>query len=107
MNSKYFKYREWISKFVFDQGAIPINSLMVYGYYLYGMVNRDLIIEAYRTVVGKCDEVWVFGDISDGVKEAMIISKKRNIKLRYFDMSRYPQIFEINEDQIVWDEGVK
>jgi len=107
MNSKYFKFREWISKFVFEQGAIPINSLMVYGYYLYGMVPKEMVIEAYRTVVGKCDEVWVFGEVSDGVKEAMIISRKKNIRLKYFDLSRYPEIVEIPEDLLVWEAGVK
>lgn len=107
MNSKYFKFRESVSKFVFEQGAIPLNSLMVYGYYLYGMVPKDIVIEAYRTIVQKCDEVWAFGEISDGVKEAMLIAKKKNMRIRYFDIMKFPEIVELPEDLIVWEEGVK
>lgn len=106
MNSKHFKLREWITKFVFDQGEVPINCLMVYGYYLYDMVPRDKIIDAYKTVVMKCDELWVFGDVSDGIRDAMIIAKKANLPVKYFSMIKYPDIFEIPEDQLVWEEGV-
>ncbi|MDP2908402.1 MAG: hypothetical protein Q8N77_01210 [Nanoarchaeota archaeon] len=107
MNSKYFKFREWITKFAFEQDVIPINCLMVYGYYLYDMVPRERIIEAYKTVVLKCDEIWIFGEISDGIREAMIIAKKSNIPRKFFDMTNYPTIVEISEDQAVWEEGVK
>ncbi len=106
MNSKYFRFREWITKFVFDQGAIPINCLMIYGYYLYDMVPRVNIIEAYKTIVTKSDQLWVFGEISDGIKDAMVIAKKNNILIRYFDITRFPKIFELNETQLIWEEGV-
>lgn len=107
MNSKYFRLREWITKFVFERGAVPINCLMVYGYYLYDMVPKENVIEAYRTVVLKCDEVWVFGDVSDGVREAMEIAKKNNIPRKFFEMADYPKIVEVSEDQLVWEAGVK
>ncbi len=107
MNSKYFKLREWISKFVFEHGAIPVNCLMVYGYYMYDLVPKEMVIEAYRTVVAKCDELWVFGEISDGVKEAMLIAKKKGMKIKYFDMSKYPDIVEIPEELLIWEAGVK
>lgn len=107
MNSKLFRLKEWITKFAFDQKVTPINCLMIYGYYLYDMVPRVKIIEAYKTIVPKCDEVWVFGDISDGIQDGMVIARKNNIPLRYFDISRYPEIHEKSEDKIVYEEGVR
>ncbi|MBL7100478.1 MAG: hypothetical protein ISS23_00825 [Nanoarchaeota archaeon] len=106
MNSKMFRLREWVTKFVFDQGAIPINCLMIYGYYLYDMVPRVKIIEAYKTIVPKCDELWVFGDISDGIRDGMIIARNNNLPIKYFDISNHPKIFEIPEDQLVYEESV-
>jgi len=106
MNSKLFRLREWITKFVFEQKAIPVNCLMLYGYYLYDMVPRVSIIEAYKSVVVKCDELWTFGDVSDGIRDAMVIAGKNNMPVKHFDISRYPNIFEIPEDQLVYEEGV-
>jgi len=107
MNAKLFRLREWITKFVFEQDAIPINCLMVYGYYLYDMVPRVKIIEAYKTVVKKCDELWVFGDVSDGIRDGMIIARKNNMPIKFFDISQYPKIFEIDEDHVIYEEGIQ
>lgn len=106
MSSKMFRLREWITKFVFDQGAIPVNCLMIYGYYLYDMVPRVRIIEAYKAVVVRCDEIWTFGDVSDGVRDAMAIARKNKMHIRHFDTARYPEIVEVSENQLVYEEGV-
>lgn len=107
MNSKYFRIREWVTKFVFEQKAIPINCLMIYGYYLYDFVPRENIIEAYKIVVKKSDELWVFGEISDGIRDAIIIARSHKIPVRYFDILHYPKIYEIKEDHLVYEEGVE
>jgi len=106
MNSKYFRLRELITKFVFEHGAIPINCLMLYGYYLYDMVPRLKIIEGYKVLVPKCDEVWTFGEISDGIRDGMVIARKNNIPIRHFDISRFPEVSEWSEEQLVYEEGV-
>lgn len=106
MNGKDFRLRELITKFVFEQKAIPINCLMIYGYYLYDMVPRNVVIEGYKAIVPKCDELWTFGEISDGIRDSMIIAKKKNIPIKHFDISRYPEIFEIEDDQLIYEEGV-
>lgn len=107
MNSKYFRIREWLTKFVFEQEAIPVNCLMLYGYYLYDMVPKEKVIEAYSEVAKKCDELWVFGEVSDGIRDAMRIARKKNMPIKYFDVSRFPHIFEVQENQLVWEGGVK
>lgn len=106
MNSKMFRLRELITKYVFEQGYIPVNCLMIYGYYLYDMVPRAKIIEAYKAVVVKCDELWTFGDISDGVRDGMVIARRNKLPVRHFDISQFPKIYEIPEDQLVYEEGV-
>ena len=108
MNAKYFRFRELITKFVFKQGAVPINCLMIYGYYLYDMIPRVDIVKAYKKIVPKCDELWTFGEISDGIRDGMIIAKKNNLSIRYFDISRFPEdIHELSEDHLIYEEDVK
>lgn len=106
MNGKYFRLRELITKFVFEQGSIPINCLMIFGYYLYDMVPRSMIIKGYKAIVPKCDELWTFGEISDGIHDGMVIAKKNKVPIRHFDISRYPEIFEVSEEQSVYEEGI-
>ena len=39
-------------------------------------------------LLGKCDELWVFGDrISEGMKTEIDVAKKRRQKIRYFNAS--------------------
>ncbi len=51
----------------FTQNAVPINPFNLFGYFLYKLVERDIISNAINNIFKKCDELWVFGEISDGV----------------------------------------
>lgn len=106
MSSSLFRIKEWMVKFVFEQGAIPVSCLMLYGYYMYDMVPREKLIEAYKNMVMLCDEYWIFGEVSDGVRDGMIIAKKHKKPIRCFDITQFPKIFEISEDELVYMEGV-
>ena len=64
---KNFHLRMLICKFVFEQGYIPVNPFNVFGYYLYELVDRDLVRNANNNILKRSDELWVFGDVSDGV----------------------------------------
>ena len=64
---KNFHQRMHICRFVFENGAVPLNPFNAYGYYLYDLVDRDLVRNANNNLLMRCDELWVFGEISDGV----------------------------------------
>ncbi len=67
LSCKNFHQRMLISKHAFEQGVVPINPFNLFGYYLYELVDRDLVRNANNNILKRCDELWVYGEISDGV----------------------------------------
>ena len=64
---KNFHQRMLICKHAFELWVIPINPFNVFGYYLYELVERDLVRNGNNNLMRRCDELWVYGEVSDGV----------------------------------------
>jgi hypothetical protein len=104
MSKKNF-FQKWrVVKFVLEKGHVPLNPFMLYDYFLVDSVDHDLVRNANNAIIGKCDEFWVFGEIADGVKKEIEISKRLNKTVRYFDISKLPEeIKEISENKIIFE----
>ena len=89
----------FICKYVFEKGCIPINLFNLYGYFLYGLTDRKKIFEANNVILKKCDELWVFGKIVEGVKIEIDIAKQVGIPVKFFDVvpSNDGEIIKIEE----------
>ena len=105
MSKKRFYLRAHISKFVFEQGAIPINPFMCFDYFLLDTVERNKVREANSKLLNICDELWVFGEISDGVLREIKQAKENNKRIRFFKIVDKPLKFiEISEDEVEYEE---
>jgi hypothetical protein len=83
-SKKIFYLRFQISAFVLLNGGVPISPFMNFDYNLAGLVNKKHIRIANNTMIKKADELWVFGDISDGVLIEIFIARKNNKNVRFF-----------------------
>ncbi len=81
--------RERICAFALDQGVIPVNPWMVGGYFLYGMVDKDLVRRANNNLLMRCDELWVFGAASDGVDVEVGWAEANDLPVRWFGLDHY------------------
>jgi hypothetical protein len=90
MSNRNFYWRNHIQKFVLDSGMIPVSPFMLFDYYLLHTVPKTIVREAMNNLLARCDEVWVFGRISLGVKVQIGIAKRMSKPLRYFDISELP-----------------
>lgn len=105
---KNFHQRMLICRYVFEQGAVPINPFNVFGYYLYELVDRDLVRNGNNNLMKRCDELWVFGDISDGVLAEVQMFKELNKPIKYFDISNLPkEVKEISKEKVVLEDEIK
>ncbi len=101
LSQRNFSQAMLISRFVFEQDAVPINPFTNFGYYLYELVDRDVVRNGNNNLLKKADELWVFGEISDGVEAEIIMAKEHNKPIHYFDISKLPdKVTEIAEKQI-------
>lgn len=108
MSCRNFHQRMLICRFVFEQGAVPVNPFNLYGYFLYELVDRDLVRNANNNILKRCDELWVFGEISDGVLAEILIFKELGRPVKYFDISGLPvRISEISIEELVFEKNCK
>ncbi len=91
ISNRNFYWRMHVSKFVLDQGHVPINPFMLFDYYLLHTVSKQTVREAMNNLLSRCDEVWVFGTMSLGVKVQVGIAKRLKKPLRFYDMADLPE----------------
>lgn len=87
-SSRNAYYSMEFCKYVFVKGNTPINLFNLYGYFLNGLVNKEKIFNANNEILKRCDELWVFGEITEGVRIEIEIAKKRKIPIKYFKLTR-------------------
>lgn len=99
MSNRNFYWRNHIQKFVLDSGVIPVSPFMLFDYYLLHTVPKTVVRDAMNNLLARCDEVWVFGRISLGVKVQVGIAKRMSKPVRYFDISELPvAVLPISEE---------
>ena len=75
MSRQNFYLREFIVKFILEQGCTPVSAFMMFSYFLLDSVERKKLIDANNDLVEISDEVWVFGEISQGVAEEVKLAR--------------------------------
>jgi hypothetical protein len=90
MSNRNFYWRNHVQKFVLDSGMVPVSPFMLFDYYLLHTVPKTVVREAMNNLLARCDEVWVFGRISLGVKVQVGVAKRMSKPVRYFDISELP-----------------
>ena len=97
----------FISVFVLKNGGVPLNPFMVFDYFMLDAVDRDLVREGNNNLVKRCDEIWVFGAVSNGVLAEIQIAKERGKKVRYFAIEKPHQIIETDKNSVELEEDIK
>jgi len=96
-----------ISKYVLEQGYVPLNPFMVFDYFLLDTVDRDVVREANNNLVKRADEVWVFGSVSDGVLAEIKIALNSKRIVRYFKIEKSKSIIPISPEEVEMEDEVK
>lgn len=106
MSKHLFYYRMFISVFVLENGGVPLNPFMVFDYFLLDAVDRDLVREGNNNLVKRCDEIWVFGAVSNGVLAEIQIANEQGRTVRYFTIEKPHKIIETTKDKIDMEDEV-
>jgi hypothetical protein len=96
-SSETERYSEYIFKFVWDKGAIPIDGYLALPTYMLTWTccngDRKRTLETSINLLLRCDEMWVFGPTKDpnncekhGVQQEIFVWKKYKNpkKIKYF-----------------------
>jgi hypothetical protein len=75
-------------KFAVAKGAIPLAPHLHYPQFMddSDKTQRELGIRFALILLGKCEELWVFGDtVSEGMSREIAKAKRRGMPIRYFN----------------------
>ena len=86
MSRQNFYLREFIVKFILEQGCTPVSAFMMFSYFLLDSVERKKLIDANNDLVEISDEVWVFGEISQGVAEEVKLARSLGKSVKCFSI---------------------
>ncbi len=101
-----FYARMLICKYVLEQGAVPLNPFNLWGYFLYELVERDLVRRGNNNLLRLVDEVWVFGPIADGVLAEINYAMALQKPVRFFTAgSKLSAIAPIAPTEIAFESG--
>ena len=96
-----------ICQHAFRQGVVPVNPFNLFGYFLYELVDRDLVRNGNNNLLFRCDELWVYGEISDGVLAEIQMFSKTGKPVRYFNISGLPgTIREISAEERTFEKWI-
>ena len=71
-----------------DQDAIPLAPHLLLPLYMKEESERELVMFMDMVLLGKCDELWVFGEeASAGMCAEIAKVKRHGKKIRYFNSS--------------------
>lgn len=90
LSNRNFYWRQHITKFVLDEGHVPISPFMLFDYYLLHTVPKETVREAFNNLIVRSDQMWVFGNLSLGVKVQIGIAKRLRKPLRFYDITDMP-----------------
>lgn len=102
-----FYFRMHISKFVLGHNCVPLNPFMIHEYFLLDTIDRQTVRDSNNTLIERCDEIWVFGPISDGVLAEIKLAQKNSKPTRYFSIVNSKEIKEISQNEVGFEEGLE
>ena len=86
-SKQYFYCRDAVCEFVLRNGCIPVNPFRIFDYFLGDRVDRDLIRNGNNEMIKRCDELWVFGNVSDGVLFEIYMCRQMGKVVRFFNIA--------------------
>ena len=74
-------------RFAVSKGCIPLAPHLHYPQFMddSDREQRDLGLFFALVLLGKCDELWVFGQPSDGMSREIAKARKREMPIKYYD----------------------
>lgn len=74
-------------KFAISKGYIPLAPHLHYPQFLddKDMEERELGLHFALILLGKCEELWVFGEVSQGMADEIEKAERRKMPIKYFN----------------------
>ena len=107
MSKRLFFARMFVSVFVFREGKVPVNPFLIFDYFFLDTVDRDAVRQANNCLLARCDELWVFGPVSDGVLAEIKQAAELSLPIRYFAVDDQQAVTPLAREAVVMEPEVE
>lgn len=105
LSKKIFYAKNIICQYVIEKDFVPLNPFSAFGYFLEDRVERDLVRICNNNVVRIVDEIWSFGEVSNGVLAEIEYAMQLKKKIRLFTAgSKIQKIHEISAKELIFED---
>lgn len=84
-------------RFAVDKGAVPLAPHLLYPQFLSEEKERSLALTFGLRLLDRCDEMWVFGIPSPGMKAEITRARNKRIPIRFFRETITPRGTNVSE----------
>lgn len=106
-SKSWFYAREIVTQFAVKQGVAAVNPFMNYNFYMNGTVDRDEVVECCHQLIRTCDELWVFGPVSEAILTDIAVAVMEGKEVRFFSISDEESgIHELRMEDIIFEREV-
>lgn len=107
MSKHTFYFRRLAVKYVLEKEFTPISQYGIFDYFLTDVVDRNYIRRANNNLIRMSNELWVFGAVSDGVLAEIILAKKNNKPVKYFEIIKSQKIKKISKYSVSFEDKLE
>ena len=79
-----------ICKFVIGEGHVPVNYFTSFGHFVHEIADLQTMIDSINSLIVRCDELWAFGKVSEGMWFEIKMCKELGLPIRYFCIKKLP-----------------
>jgi hypothetical protein len=98
-------WSRFLCKFVLEKGHVPVNYFTVFNQFIYEIADQSTMIDSINSLIIRCDELWTFGEISEGMWFEVKMCKELGMPVKHFNIHKLPrEINEITEKQLEYQE---
>ena len=87
-SKRLFYAKMLISTFCLKNDKIPLNPFSNWDYYMNDMVERPIVVRGNNNLITLSQQLWIFGEISDGVLEEIKFAKRLSLPISYFTINK-------------------
>jgi hypothetical protein len=90
-----------ICKYVIKKGHVPVNYFTAFGHFVHEIADLSTMIDSINSLIVRCNELWAFGEVSEGMWYEIKMCKELGIPVKYFCIQKLPKgIRRISEKEV-------
>lgn len=97
-----------ICRYVLEKRHVPVNYFTAFAHFVHEIADLQTMIDSINSLIVRCDELWVFGEVSEGVWFEIKMCGELGMPVKYFCIEELPEeVREIKQEEVKYTKKFK